>query len=371
LTQIAEYVPERIEIKRLKAVVRISLRVVDVKTGEILFLCTEMQQAEGESDINLEGGLLGGLKIRGGVTSFQNTVTGKATELALNNLTDYVIDFFNGKISEKTFTGNIIEISDLNKSIRASQTQKQIIDIIEKEYILIAEINSGTSDGVKVKDRFKVYSPKLDSSYFRDEKLTGKFTDIGIIKVQQTGAEKSNGQLSLNKLYDKKDILANNYVLKYDPLYSRIKVDAIACETERVRLYYGLFYLPGQKAERSFFFIEPNFGISYSNSQYTETPVRIHTAINAGILVLKNLARNNWLAIGIHLSAFNKEIVTHEDGISHKFPVDGPGFILEGNYKFLTVFGAIGFGVTEIEWNNGYTEDENFVLGSMGVGFTF
>ncbi|NMC59312.1 MAG: hypothetical protein GYA51_08025, partial [Candidatus Methanofastidiosa archaeon] len=247
--QIAEFVPDKIEIKRLKAVVRISLRVVDVKTGEIKFLCTEMQQAEGESDINLEGGVLGGLKIRGGGTSFQNTITGKATQLALKNLTDYVIDYFNGKISEKIYTGNIIEISDLNKSVRASQKQKQIIDIIEKDDILLAEINSGTNNKVKVNDRFKVYTPKMDSSYIRNEKIQGEFADVGYVKIQQTGIDKSNGQLRFYKTIDKKDILENNYILKtlYKPFYSRIKAD-IVDPSARVRLYYGLFWLPGQKA---------------------------------------------------------------------------------------------------------------------------
>jgi curli biogenesis system outer membrane secretion channel CsgG len=228
VSQIAEYIPDKIEIKRLKAVVRISLRVVDVKTGEIKFLCTEMQQAEGESDINLEGGLLGGLKIRGGVTSFQNTITGKATEMALNNLTDYVINYFNGKISDKTYTGNVIEIKDLNKKLQTDYkgilitehtkipTQRLEDGVFVHDTTHYVTLNKGIDFDIKPKRILKVFSPTYQPSFMTGENQFTKNMKIGHIRIISSFKENSEGELIFNKSY-------NEFSFNKDNSFARVK----------------------------------------------------------------------------------------------------------------------------------------------------
>lgn len=219
--RIAEFVPDKTEIKRLKAIVRISLRVVDVKTGEIKFMCTEMQQAEGESDINIEGGLLGGLKIRGGVTSFSNTITGKATQLALENLTDYIFDYFNGNIVEKTYTGNIIEIAELDKRIKSDEKRDTIGEILITEIIkqpakesrlldsnpfndttYLVTLNKGSDFEIKPKNILKVYTPSYESSELTGEKLVSKIPVIGYINITSSFKDQSEGKMIFKEGYN-------------------------------------------------------------------------------------------------------------------------------------------------------------------------
>lgn len=99
-----------LKVQELVALVKYTLRVIDVSTGEVIFICSEMAQAEGKSQVSLESGVLGGITLNGGATDFKNTVTGKASQLALENASKYVADFFAGKIKTKNFEGTVIEL---------------------------------------------------------------------------------------------------------------------------------------------------------------------------------------------------------------------------------------------------------------------
>ena len=117
-----EYLPDKTEIKKLRAVVNISLKLIDAKTGDILFICSEMQEAVGQSEINLEGGFLNGLKVKGGSSSFGNTVSGEATQKCLKNLLNYIFQFLDGNIKSKNYVGNIITLSN-NANVSAANVQ--------------------------------------------------------------------------------------------------------------------------------------------------------------------------------------------------------------------------------------------------------
>ena len=97
-----------VKVKKLVAIATTYLKVVDVNTGEILFICKEMTRRDGESNVRLEQGALGGLQLNGGASTFMQTVSGQAANQGLTMSAQYIVDYFTGKIKQKSFTGNIV-----------------------------------------------------------------------------------------------------------------------------------------------------------------------------------------------------------------------------------------------------------------------
>ena len=152
LYNVAEYLPDKTDFKNLRAIVKISLKIIDVRTGEILFICTDMREASGRSEINLEGGILNGLKVRGGAASFGNTITGEATKICLENLLGFIYQFLDGKIATKNYTGNTINLSkDNNNKILAKTLENQLIICpnIDDGHFRIGQIKEQSKDGIK------------------------------------------------------------------------------------------------------------------------------------------------------------------------------------------------------------------------------
>lgn len=90
-----------VEIATLKASVSISVRVVDLQTGEIVFMCSGTGKAQGKSQLALEYGALGGGELNGGAGDFKQTVTGKAIQQAFVRIGRSLNDFFSGKTDKK------------------------------------------------------------------------------------------------------------------------------------------------------------------------------------------------------------------------------------------------------------------------------
>ena len=86
---------------RLKASVSVSAQIVDLQTGEIMFMSSRSAIAQGESQLSLEEGALNGLQINGGVDGFRQTVTGKAMAMTFNQLGKDLRDYFNGEITQR------------------------------------------------------------------------------------------------------------------------------------------------------------------------------------------------------------------------------------------------------------------------------
>lgn len=356
---ISEFVPDKIDIKRLKAVVKISLRVVDVKNGEIKFFCTEMQQAEGESDINLEGGLLGGLKIRGGVTSFQNTITGKATQLALKNLISYIIEYFNGKISTKTYTGNIIEISELNKRVPSAEilitnVVKKPVDILKASTIMkdtayFVTLNHGQDLKIREKSYLKVYSPSLISSKITNEEYLTKNRVIGHINIMSSFSKTSEGKLILKQNFNKSQFdpdksFARKKIL-WNTLYlvTRIKIP----ESDSTKGLNAYPVLPKSSIGLGYM-IYNNFGGAYAElSYYTHNrindPSRRLLIVSGG--VMKKVGQKTGLRAGISYYAY--------------FP------ILLGD---ITIFHTFTNGMSLV---SGLSFGNSNLLFSLGMGYTF
>lgn len=89
------------EVATLKALVNISVRVVDLQTGEVVFMCSSGGKAQGKSQLRLEYGALGGGELNGGAEDFKQTVTGKAIQQAFVKIGKTLNDFFHGNIDKK------------------------------------------------------------------------------------------------------------------------------------------------------------------------------------------------------------------------------------------------------------------------------
>jgi len=90
-----------IQVGTLKASVTISTRVVDLQTGEILFMTSGTGNAKGKSQLSLEYGALGGAEMNGGADGFKQTVTGKAIQQAFTTIGRNLKKFFAGETTNK------------------------------------------------------------------------------------------------------------------------------------------------------------------------------------------------------------------------------------------------------------------------------
>ena len=96
----AEYA-SNLQVGTLKASVSISTRVVDLQTGEILFMTSGTGNAKGKSQLSLEYGALGGAEINGGADGFKQTMTGKAIQQAFITIGRNLNKFFAGETNTK------------------------------------------------------------------------------------------------------------------------------------------------------------------------------------------------------------------------------------------------------------------------------
>ena len=94
-----------VQVGTLKASVDISARVVDLQTGEILFMTSGKGKATGKSQLSLEYGALGGAEINGGADGFKQTVTGKAIQNAFNTIGRNLRNYFAGNTDRKVVGG--------------------------------------------------------------------------------------------------------------------------------------------------------------------------------------------------------------------------------------------------------------------------
>jgi curli biogenesis system outer membrane secretion channel CsgG len=85
----------------LKAAVNISTRVIDLETGEVIFMCSGKGNARGKSQLSLESGALGGMELNGGADGFKQTITGKAIQQAFTSIGRNLNGYFAGNVNKK------------------------------------------------------------------------------------------------------------------------------------------------------------------------------------------------------------------------------------------------------------------------------
>lgn len=100
-TNIGAQYASNMSVAKLKAQVNITVRVVDLQTGEVMFMCSGKGQATGESQVAFEYGALSGGEVNGGAQGFKQTVTGKAIQKAFNQIGRNLTAFFNGETDRK------------------------------------------------------------------------------------------------------------------------------------------------------------------------------------------------------------------------------------------------------------------------------
>lgn len=88
-------------IATLRAEVNITTRVVDLETGEVMFMTSGKGKAKGKSSVLLEYGALGGGEVNGGVDGFKQSITGKAIQQAFTTIGRNLNRYFNGETDEK------------------------------------------------------------------------------------------------------------------------------------------------------------------------------------------------------------------------------------------------------------------------------
>lgn len=197
-----------VRVSQLRAIVNITLRVVDVQTGEILFIASEMQQAQGRGQVDLEQGALGGLQLQGGATSFMNTITGQATKTALVNLANYIDRYFEGDINERNFKGNVIDIGQTGtrseRRVNRRDARNALIissvvaspDIFGRKTYTVT-INKGKKDRYRRYRAYSVFEPRYKRSKITDEKELDSYEQIGFVKISILEKNISKGVLTL------------------------------------------------------------------------------------------------------------------------------------------------------------------------------
>ena len=90
----------------LKAAINISTRVIDLQTGEVMFMTNATGLAQGKSQLALESGALGGLIINGGAQGFKQTMTGQAIDKAFAKIGNDLDLFFDGKIEGRVMNND-------------------------------------------------------------------------------------------------------------------------------------------------------------------------------------------------------------------------------------------------------------------------
>lgn len=107
------------KVERLKAAVNITARVIDLQTGEVVFMCSGAGTAKGKVQLGLEYGALGGTQINGGIQGFKQTVTGQAIEQAFGYIANGLNKYFGGETTERVLSNS--GIGNNNEKLRASR----------------------------------------------------------------------------------------------------------------------------------------------------------------------------------------------------------------------------------------------------------
>ena len=161
-TNIGAQYMSNMQIATLKASVNISVRVIDIETGEVLFMCSSTGKAQGKSQLSMEYGALGGAELNGGAEGFKQTVTGKAIQHAFTRIGRNLNDYFNKM--HKIFTNRV------SANLFLGYDKESHIDLKEDKIKYYAQhlINIGKVEGTF--ERAQLYQFLNDTFLNRAEK---------------------------------------------------------------------------------------------------------------------------------------------------------------------------------------------------------
>jgi hypothetical protein len=300
------YSPAKAEIKPLKAVIKAALQVSSVKTGEIVFFCTEMQEFEASGDLNIERGFLTGVSVPGGDAAFKNTITGRAAELAIQNLCGYINAFFDGKIDSSSYTGNVISDFHSDYKIMISDLRQKgdisrIKFISRPATVYHAILNSGKNMNIRNKEYLDIcLTPdKLTGSSIK----SGKEIKIGYLRVSETNIETSEGdavfKVNINPVEFSKEesyLRIKNqwntvFFLARMPAF-KIKESNVPDVTEKEITYSGIGYMLNYKVG---FYGYLGFGNTFLKSGTSSA----FNTYYGGLGITKSIGRNTNIGAGL------------------------------------------------------------------------
>jgi len=213
-----------VKMKQLSSIAKVTLRVVDVSTGEIKFICSEMAKANGKGSVELEGGILGGAQLNGGATDFLKTVSGKATQQAIYAASGYIQGYFAGSITKASYTGNIVSFgskTEYKKDHSKSVVDIHIIEFNDEDKTVILD-KGNKSELRKNKPRlgkiYNVFTPKIDTSNITYEKDIGKMNFYGKVTVLSVDQDVSKGSITSEKDIPIDRIIKNNKLKCHAPI---------------------------------------------------------------------------------------------------------------------------------------------------------
>lgn len=117
-TNIGAQYASNAQMGTLKASVNITTRVVDLQTGEVLFMCSGSGKAQGKSQLSMEYGALGGGQLNGGADGFKQTITGKAIQKAFMTIGRSLNNYFEGNTDKKVL-GSASGFGNYGQQLRA------------------------------------------------------------------------------------------------------------------------------------------------------------------------------------------------------------------------------------------------------------
>lgn len=117
-TNIGAQYASNAQVGTLKASVNITTRVVDLQTGEVLFMCSGTGKAQGKAQLSMEYGALGGAQLNGGADGFKQTITGKAIQKAFITIGRSLNNYFDGNTDKKVM-GSASGFGNYGQQMRA------------------------------------------------------------------------------------------------------------------------------------------------------------------------------------------------------------------------------------------------------------
>jgi len=234
-----------LKIQELVALVKYTLRVIDVSTGEVIFICSEMAQAEGKSQVSLESGVLGGITLNGGATDFKNTITGKASQMALENTSQYVADFFAGKIKTKNFEGTVIELK--KQKGKDQWKDLSIMDIRRSpDGTQVAVVGGGSDIEIVKGHSFIITLPTETVSSITGKKKIEGVDRVGLLTITEVDFDASLAQIK--EVMPGQDIM-NNIIYKgqlehYSPFKMTIGASVVGAYDALFDIDVGCEYFP-------------------------------------------------------------------------------------------------------------------------------
>ncbi len=180
-------------LTRLKATVSVTIRIIDPKTGEIVYTFTRTGQAVGKGSVELEGGIMSGLNIPGEL--FYQSVSGKATQAALKLAANDIYQFLvHGK-----------KIQQQSKKIKKKELS--IIDVIPRNDSIFFVLNYGHRSKYRLRDgdEFEIYSPekknKKEYQYIGRMSLKNVKDSVAYGVFEQNRLPEGNYDIFNSKLY--------------------------------------------------------------------------------------------------------------------------------------------------------------------------